>query len=69
MHELQFEPVGVVEKYGVVAELVAVCLRTTLDLGLVRPQPLGPFVDGRPGADLEGDVVQADAVAVVGAFA
>ena len=68
MHELQFEPVGVVEEHGVVPKLVPVRLRTTLDLGVVRPQPLGPFVYGRAGADLEGDVVDADAVAVVGAF-
>ena len=68
MHELQFEPVGVVEEHGVIPKLVTVRLRTALDLGVVRPQPLGPFVYGRPGADLEGDVVDADAVAVEGAF-
>ena len=65
MHELELEPVGVVEEHGVVPGLVPVGLRAALDLGVVRAQPLGPLVDGRPRGDLERDVVQADAVAVV----
>src|SRR5215204_2836663 len=69
MHELQFEPVGVVEEHGVVTRQVTVRLRAALDLHLVGAQPLGALVDRAARRRLEGDVMQADAVAVVWAVA
>jgi hypothetical protein len=69
MHELELEPVGVVEEHRVVARLVPVGLGAALDLGVVGTEPFRPLVDGRPRRDLEGDVVETDAVAVVLTFA
>jgi hypothetical protein len=64
MHELELEPVGVVEEHGVVTGLVPVGPGAALDLGVLGAQPVGPLVDGRPRDGLERDVVEADAVAV-----
>ena len=64
MHELELEPVGVVEEHRVVPRLVPVGPGAALDLGVVGAQPVGPLVDGRARDGLERDVVEADPVAV-----
>jgi hypothetical protein len=65
VHELELEPVRVVEEDRVVAGLVPVGLRAALDLGAVVAKPLGALVDGGPRGDLERDVMEADPVAIV----
>jgi hypothetical protein len=64
MHELELEPVGVVEEHRVVPGLVPVGPRAAFDLGVLGAEPVRPLVDGSARDDLERDVVQADAVAV-----
>src|SRR5215213_4256416 len=63
--ELELEAVGVVEEHRVVAGHVLVLLRAALDLGVAGAQPLRTLVDDRAGGSLEGQVVEADGIAVV----
>ena len=64
MDDLQLETVRVVEEHRVVPGEVRVLLRLALELDGLRPQPVGALVHLRPRVRLEGDVVDADAVAV-----
>src|SRR3954471_13396218 len=63
--DFQLQPVGIVEEDRVVARAVRVLLRLTLELDVLRAEPVRALVDVRPGLGLEGDVMQADPVAVV----
>src|SRR4029079_2990275 len=68
VHDLQLDAVGIVEEHGVIAGLVPVLLRTALDLGALGAQPFGSLVHDRARHRLEREMVQADAVAVIGAL-
>src|SRR5919198_1677748 len=69
VEDLQLDPVGIEEKHCVIPRHVAVFLRLAFDFGSLVPEPDGPLVDPRAGGGLEGEVMEADAVAVVRALA
>lgn len=66
MDDLELQTVGIVEECRVVAREIRVLLRLVLDLDVLRPHPRRAFVDPRARFRLEGEVVEADAIAVVG---
>ena len=66
VHDLQLNPIRVVEEDGVVPRLVPVLLRPALDFGALAAEPLGPLVDRAAGKRLETEVVEPDLVAVEG---
>ena len=64
MHDLELQAVRVVEEDREVARRVEVLLRPALDLRSLLPEPVRPLDDDRAGRGLEGEVVQADPIAV-----
>src|SRR5215208_5995765 len=65
VHDLELDPVRVVEENCVVPELVCVLLRTALDLGAGLADPARALVDRRARDRLERQVVEPDVVPVV----
>src|SRR5205809_793349 len=65
VEDLELQPDGVVEEQRVVAGHVRVFLRLALYLSPRGAQPVGALVDGAARGHLEGEMMQADGVAVV----
>src|SRR5262245_52645160 len=65
VHDLQLQPVRVVEEDRVVPRHVPVLLWAALDLGALGCEPIAALVDNPSGRRFEREMVEADPIPVV----